>query len=700
MTSEFHKPLHSLTIDAIDHTSIQGEPVPQTNLPFRQCPLPFFSQVSVNSEEFSDAETDNIVKVSRVHGRSSLLRTGETPQLFFSDEYGNIFSALTSKGNNFENVRVLNREGSRFSINGLEGSSSMVRILKASSVMRRDGIDTDLVVRVKEPETVPFGGGMISLSEMKKRLFEHALENYSRENSQFGDEDISRLARFFANNTFFITTRGTQVAERLADPHKTRDELRQSVRATFRYVNFVNAIGGNPERFDIEKDEDLERYFTDYFPKKVAQNMARLHNLGLVHTSFFDHNVNLAGAIVDLDAVVGPVLGLGDSENTMQDFIDDAVEALTVIATGNILDPNHLKKSISNFISSYIVERGFEDNLFDHIREIFSLLHATQLEGQTELWEKYSTDVLNNLGLRFDFMGSRDSALRSLNESPEWNMERIVGGTIKATTSELPEDLPAIFVDPVIERIKNRPLAEFLEDAFLEFQLMKSLAFIDDALGDKLRRVEAKFGDMAMQSIRFMLSETKANELYAKLKPEDWIMIERVLFDRWFSSHFQTADLETKAQAGKIFFEEENVLVLVQDAEPVFCVNSVPLERFASAASQFNPDDPIDAITWVNDEILGRLKTRGKKRPIIAFTDGILTDFDTKYEPETVNGPVLAGFGKIYSGQNIIEGASYLGTIDLDERSGKFVATLKTTMTEDQVLSRLPQNTKNIVFSS
>ena len=88
------------------------------------------------------------------------------------------------------------------------------------------------------------------------------------------------------------------------------------------------------------------------------------------------------------------------------------------------------------------------------------------------------------------------------------------------------------------------------------------------------------------------------------------------------------------------------------------------------------------------------------EKSIIVFTDGRLTDFDTKANESDVivlkDGelPPL-GFGEILSGNNIIEGATYLGTIDIDRETEEFKTTLKTTLTEEQILLALGSENKN-----
>lgn len=709
MANEFYKPLSSVTVKSIDHKNVQGTPVPDKNAPFKRGPIPFFSQVTINPEKMLDTSVGNMIQISESHGRSSLLHTGRENSVIFSDEYGNIYSAINSKGGSFENPRIVSVIEGGVRIWGLEESTSTARVLRASDVMRRAGIETDYIIRVLEPTMVPYDGSFITLPEFKKKLFDRVTDDHSSGNS-WDEEDLAKLPFNLLNTTVFITIRGVQVAERIEDLKRAEDadELERFLKPAFLYAKVRDGVDLDPSN-----NEDIKDYFTNHFPKKIATNMAKLHNTGLKHTQISDHNINLAGALIDNDGVEGPALELGDAENTQKELIEnsfDGFEHALMMNTRKLrfFGPDELKTALRNYVSTYIEVRGFKNDVLAHAPELFQILVNTQLQGHPDLWNEWADTVLEELGWKFNTQETKATAIQSLREAGDWNIRKFLQPAIDAAEKEHQEMLGGIpaselFVNIAMFRVKNRPLQELLPEHFKDFQFARAIRYIDDSFGDSLGTLTTQLGEDVVVYIRILLAETKAQNLLAQMEDPDWSKIQRDLFSKLYDTEYRSSDSRVNAAAKEVF-EETDALVLIKDGEPVFCANGVPFERFVKMTQIFSPTHPIDAVLAEDDLIFSSIPTRGYKKSIIAFTDGRLTDFDTKADDGDViefNGNMIPpfGFGEILTGNNIIEGASYLGTIDIDRGTGEFKTTLKTTMTEEQILSVLgSENGNRITF--
>ena len=621
MKSELYRPQESVYVDSKIHEEIQGEGVPSTHIPFRDEAVRFFSQVSISPTQYdSFSHQDNdLIQVSPSHGRSYELNLGHNVQLFFSDEYGNVYSSVTTKGNNLQAARVqkTTETESGFCTWGMHESDSMVRILRASNVMRKAGIDTELILKVLEPTQFPFGQAMVTASEFKKRIVQDVWSKDSSiwDSAQAEKDDIPNLSRYFENSTFFITVRGLQVAERLTDLEhcSTRKDFLTMMEKVFNYVNKLHELDGNTQRFDPTKVQDTKNYFADYLPKKVATNLARLHCQGLTHGCPISHNINLAGGLIDLDSVTGPQLGLGDKEHTSQQLLDEVEQTRSTISNPELI------KKLSKF---FAVKK--EDNL----QEVARNFTRQYLDVSASLIEEAS-------GLDLSKSDSPETILRALDEANDWNIERIIklasedeGGPLRRQVRAFAASSNGIFKDPFLERINNRPLSEFVRQGFLEFQTARSRVYLEDVYGYQIQELESRLGKDAADALCAVYSAHRVLNQEVVMTHE-WETVEKQLLEKWFrESAFAKKYPEIGGMGAKVLQSTSaETKGLIKSGEVLLCGNKTRVEDFITIVNSLNgARTPIHAFTAPNEGIFAFMSTREDERPVIIFTDGDFGD--------------------------------------------------------------------------
>lgn len=727
MKSELYRPQGSVAINSRVHLEIQGEEVPNANVPFKDGDIRLFSQASIlpRQGKVLPHQRKDLIQISPSHGRSYQINLGHNPHLFFSDEFGNIYSTVITKGNNLQKVRARKSEQapSGFAVLGLHESDSMVRVLRASALMRRAGIDTELIFKVLEPTEFPFQPEIIPAPEIKRKLVEDIWigDSPDRQGVRVEKEDIANLSRYLEDTTFFIIIRGMQVAERLIDLNhcQTKKEFLELMTRVFNYINRVQESRGSQKRFDAAKTDDIIDYFTDYLPTRIATNIAKIHNLGLMHHYATDHNINLAGALVDLDSVTGPKLELGDKEHAQEDFVDEAEKILTYIASHEDVstrlgpfvkvDEQNVQEIKKNFIKTYIKERGWGEDLIGNAPGIFNLLQSDPTRDETSLWNYYASLLKQKLGLELVDAESVAAIMRTLGESDKWNADNILQSIIQAEEDFAKSkfgEMDKILINPMTRRAKNRPFSEFVQEAFHDFQSARTTDYLEDVYGEKLHELETTYDKSVAQAIRLALSINKANLLSTEMLG-NWSDVETQLIAKWFETCTLAKQHPELRTLGRKILQDSSaqIIGLVKDGQLLICVNQSVIQNFVdSSLSIMETGDTINAFTAPTENIFAYLSLPGNQKPIIVYTDGRFTDFDTKYVIQEIQGPAAAfasmslGFGeKNTTGCNSIEEATYMGIIGFDNDSGMFKLHLKTVKGENETLSQLNQETKDRV---
>lgn len=341
MATELFQPVGSRLVDGFTHHVIQGTLATTVKNPFRAGHISQFSCVGLEPNGNKSTSESTLRQISSHHGRSYEFVLGEEAVVIWEDEHGNIYTKLNTKGNNCTapNVYLYSLSPSGFLFFGLQDSDSLVRVLRASDFLRSHHIDTEAIVKVIEPAELPYNGENVPLPEFKRRLVHQIWERDARDGERYKETDfklvprkqIPELSLTLDKMTFFFTVRGVQVTERLADLAEVsnEEEFLRIITNAFRFVNIDEAVKARenkdyrPETFSPQSQEDIERYFSEYLPRRTAHNFAKMleHRVVLVYSHA--GNISTVGSLFDLDSVRGEPLGLGDQPVTYQDWFQD-----------------------------------------------------------------------------------------------------------------------------------------------------------------------------------------------------------------------------------------------------------------------------------------------------------------------------------------------------------------------------------------
>lgn len=476
--SELYKPVPSVYINGFTHAEIQGHPAEIKNDPFLKGHVRLFSCVGIETPPSSNGfqPESNLVKISAHHGRSYEFRKGEDTTIIWADEYGNIYTKLNTKGNNCTHPQVFASgiAPSGFMLYGMQDSDAIVRCLKASELLRSHNVDTEAFLRVIEPAELPWEGENLPISEFKRKLVQQIWDEDSIDEEtditgfrMLTRKQLPKLSAALNNMIFLITVRGLQVSERLADFEKaeSEEERLQMLSNAFLFVNIDEEIKARKdkdykaEHFSIEAQEDIEKYFVEYLPRRFASNLATMHKLGLIH--FYPHsaNVSTVGSFYDLDSVRGKPLGLGDKPITHQDIMQELQSFLD--GNNNFSNPSQIaalfikddsNRFRDNFIKHYAEEMGWVGDV-RRFTDLYTLHHNFRQADQDELRQYYLDQIAKNSGLQLDidfqeimaFFVNELPSLEEINKAADW------------------DEVGSLFIETLKEVISLKIMQEYIE---------------------------------------------------------------------------------------------------------------------------------------------------------------------------------------------------------------------------------------------
>lgn len=435
--SELYRPVNSIQVEGFTHSEIQGVTVPSKRIPFKEGHIPQFSCVAVGNKDENESNAGSLRQISSHHGRSYEFPMGEEGPIIFSDEYDNIYTSLTTKGNNLTaSLPLITKEGnapSGFRLHGLQDSDSMVRALRASELLRSHGIPTELFVKVIEPLQLPYKEEVISLDEFKKRLVQQVWEenaNPDDESEKLTRRDIPKLASALDNMTFFITIRAMQVPERINDFLHIggEEDIKKIAIRAFRYINLEEQKKAQkdstytPQLLPIPTNgAELIGYYIGYctyvLPRIAAENIGKMHKLGLVHKYPHIANISTVGSIYDLDSVQGELLGLGDPPVTREDTIKDAMEFIYGHANWPLPSEVAHLPLVENgedifrdkFIDTYAREMGYFGNI-EHFGDVAKLYKDFDDRENLDALSLYLREVFEQQNIDFECITPQEVA--------------------------------------------------------------------------------------------------------------------------------------------------------------------------------------------------------------------------------------------------------------------------------------------------
>ena len=360
--------------------------------------------VSTSAETNEKNESSNYAIVSPEHGRAIVDTRINNAVIWGGTKSGDIYGAKDWKGANMNHVRLQRDDYGTLGwrAEGLKDNVGIVRLQKASRILRDNGLPTENPIKIDKLLQVVEDGKTIPIWLWKTETIK-AFESSANVIEKMGDfemtkkqrEEADSVKKYLLGTDFYVEERDLQTAERLRDLETAKDEesFKKIVEPILKWVDTVVEVKKSgliantppPEKFSFSP-EDIKRYFGEWLPSQMGIYIARMHKLGLAHQFPHAQNWSVVGTLYDLDSVKGPQLG--DKENSKNDYAIDTKKAVGAIA--ELFDPrtnNYLSTSFSDIaeksqtmlISSYIKERfgdGISSEQLETIRkENFANMH-------------------------------------------------------------------------------------------------------------------------------------------------------------------------------------------------------------------------------------------------------------------------------------------------------------------------------------
>ncbi|MBI1975315.1 MAG: hypothetical protein HYS57_03070 [Parcubacteria group bacterium] len=324
--------------------------------------IPTFSVVAVPQTSDPNKRLDlHLDRPSWAHGRS--FEVSEVKAIW-QDEFGTLFGTVNIKGNNLmEEVRVEPDQYSPYGykIHGLFTDEVSGRVVRASKFLRSAGVETEKIEQVIKPHEVVVGGERLTIAALKARLLEDT-QRFIAVGGKFGGgmfddrreltpDDLPRIREFLEKTDPLFLVRSLQVNERVIDltSLKHERECRMLLGKVFRFINTREKIEAEKEgraarHFNANGNKDIKSFITNFLPRRLARNLAKIHSLGLQHGFPTAHNASLAGGFYDLDSIQGRALYPEDREITIADVQHNLARFAQNMST--LFTPTTLEKGI------------------------------------------------------------------------------------------------------------------------------------------------------------------------------------------------------------------------------------------------------------------------------------------------------------------------------------------------------------------
>jgi hypothetical protein len=295
-------------------------------LPASQSSLPFNELAPYDSTEPSSWHLE---QVSPNHNRSFEVIDEQLPTSW-QDEFGHTYTSLNLKGNGFYQAILLKTSTAPDGVIafGLQESSVIRRVLRASRILRSLGVNTEYILGLAEPSSYAMplydsntdAHSTYDLGDYKTELIKRHWESIPETNRTA--ERLVELQQAVARMTFFVTARAMDTSLRL-------EEINDNTQNKQRLFDIANDyfIPNDALPLDATKADDIERLLKEVTIPRLSKNLARLHVNGLAHRFPNGLNITALGSIVDLDSVHGETLGFDDAPITADDIFEDLLES-------------------------------------------------------------------------------------------------------------------------------------------------------------------------------------------------------------------------------------------------------------------------------------------------------------------------------------------------------------------------------------
>jgi hypothetical protein len=295
-------------------------------LPASQSSLPFNELTPYDSTEPSSWHLE---QVSPNHNRSFEVIDEQLPPSW-QDEFGHTYTSLNLKGNGFYNAILLRTSTAPDGVIafGLQESSVIRRVLRASRILRSLGVSTEYILGLAEPSSYAMplydsntdAHANYDLGDYKTELIKRHWESIPETNRTA--ERLVELQQAVARMTFYVTARAMDTSLRL-------EEINDNTKNKQRLFDIANDyfMPNDALPLDVTNVDDVERLLKEVTIPSLSKNLARMHVNGLAHKFPNGLNITALGSIVDLDSVHGETLGFDDTPITAADIFEDLLES-------------------------------------------------------------------------------------------------------------------------------------------------------------------------------------------------------------------------------------------------------------------------------------------------------------------------------------------------------------------------------------
>jgi len=501
-------------------------------------PEPNVTQLPFNGSyhHMSVGEKKYVVRqAGREHRRSFVIEHGELPETI-TDEYGNIFSSFTIKGGNLSSPGLIATATANHELiaYGLQEAYASRRILRASDILRKNGVGTEYVMAMSEPLNLPIPDTdkftdeheLVGRNEYTRRIINQYWEGLDEEKRTL--EALAELRKNHKKTAYMLTFRGMDSEFRLSE-----------------ITNDKNVFNKMLEHHGLDTDMSMEEFLKQVFVPTLATNLAKMHQAGLCHRYLNPINVTALGSIVDLDGVKGEPLGLGDEPITLEEMAYDltylissadngSAYARIIFSTGIDAAEELCMGLLTNYMEA-VSEQNQQDSSFvgkiavviskqiQSSRDPFSIMYKDSLTARLqEQINQYLDSSINDINREVQsyFDDDKiDSLAESLNDVMAEKMHQIADFISTDLFNEQFED------------IKNGDIKKAITELFEKFGLQRQsiigvirpevVKIVNDELGSQyahvLEKVQGEVLADSVDKITDRLLENHGEEMIDRL---------------------------------------------------------------------------------------------------------------------------------------------------------------------------------------
>lgn len=317
-----------------------------------------FSVVTVKPLQGDLHSKVHLERVSYRQGRSHTVES--TRGAIWGSKKNGLYACVDIKGNRFEDPvpQISSRaEGFplavKYRIFGMFDFRFASKIIIQSKELIEAGVETERLERIVVPTSFYADGKKFdSIKDFREHLIGKALDDPKIKDKK---EAIAYIEEFQP----MIVIRSLQVPERMDDliTLKSLDQLKRMMRKVFQFVNARSKIIDEGVHFNADSIESIQHYFTDYLPKKLGSNLAKLHNTKHIHGYLHQQNISLVGSIYDLDSITEASLNTLETEyNNVEMSLLISLAKLPIIM---MLFPTNSEEFIEIFLENF--KRSYEE---------------------------------------------------------------------------------------------------------------------------------------------------------------------------------------------------------------------------------------------------------------------------------------------------------------------------------------------------